>query len=204
MPEAALPLIFLPGAGSRGELWQPVLRRLERRRPTRVLDYPGLGDTPAEPLLRTIDDLAARLERQLPQRFDLAALSMGASLALRWAIALGDRVRRLVLVAPCGGVDARRFGALDWRSAFEARRPGAPRFFLDDDTHFDAELARVRSRALLVFGDRDLIAPVSAGEFLRDRLAGAKLEVLPGATHDIETEFPDLVASLIEAHLRSA
>lgn len=203
MLESQLPLVFLPGAGSRGELWQPVVRRLEKRRPPLILDYPGIGETPAEPTLRTLDDLSAFLERQLPARFDLAALSMGASLALRWATRLSERVRGLVLVAPCGGVDARRFGALDWRPMFEARRPQTPRFFLDDDTHFDSELRGVLAPTLLLFGDCDLIAPVAVGEYLRDRLARAKLEVLAGATHDIETEAPDWVASLIEAHLRS-
>jgi pimeloyl-ACP methyl ester carboxylesterase len=37
---------------------------------------------------------------------------------------------------------------------------------------------------------------------LRAHLPSALLEVIPGATHDLEEEFPDLVASLIEAHLR--
>jgi hypothetical protein len=28
------------------------------------------------------------------------------------------------------------------------------------------------------------------------------LEVVPGGTHDLEIDFPDLIASFIEAHLR--
>jgi pimeloyl-ACP methyl ester carboxylesterase len=31
----------------------------------------------------------------------------------------------------------------------------------------------------------------------------ARLEVIPEATHDLEEAFPDLLASLVEAHLRS-
>ena len=203
MAETTLPLVFLPGASSRGEVWRPVIARLAKRREAHLLDYPGLGQTPAEPGLCTLSDLSRWLESKLPPQFDLAALSMGASLALRWALAWPERVRRLALVAPAGGVDARRFGGIDWRSTFEAARPNAPRFFLDDDTHFDAELGRIGVPTLLVLGADDLVAPVAAGEFLRARLPRALLEVVPRATHDIETEFPDLVASLIEAHLRA-
>jgi len=43
---------------------------------------------------------------------------------------------------------------------------------------------------------------VAAGELLLARLPSATLEVVTGATHDLEAEHPDLLASLIEAHLR--
>lgn len=203
MVETALPLVLLPGASSRGEVWGPVIVRLAKRRETHLLDYPGLGETPAVPSLRTLQDLSRWLEPKLPERFDLAAVSMGATIALRWALAWPERVRRLVLVAPAGGVDARRFGGIDWRSTFEAARPDAPRFFLDDDTHFDAELERLDVPTLVVLGQDDLVAPVAVGEFLGAKLPQAKIEVVPRATHDVETEFPDLVASWIEAHLRA-
>lgn len=202
MVDVALPLVFLPGASSQGDAWQPIIRRLAARRTPHLLDYPGLGKTPAEPELRTLADLGRWLERDLPERFDVASLSMGSSLALRWALAWPERVHRMVLVAPAGGVDARRLGGLDWRPTFESRHPRAPRFFLDDDAHFDTELGKILAPTLLLFGDADLVAPVSVGEFLRARLPDARLEVVAGATHDLESEYPDWVASLIEAHLR--
>jgi len=54
---------------------------------------------------------------------------------------------------------------------------------------------------LLVFGDADPISPVAVGRFLLDRLPSARLEIVAGGTHDLEEEYPDLLASLIEAHL---
>lgn len=167
-----------------------------------MVDYPGLGVTPADPILVSLEDLSARLETNLPSQFDLVACSMGCSLALRWALRMPERVGRLVLVAAAGGVDARRFGGVDWRPTFCEDRPNAPRFFVDDSTHLTDELAAVQPPTLLIFGDDDLIAPLRAGQFLRDHLANAKLEVVADGTHDVEAEFPDLVASLIEAHLR--
>jgi pimeloyl-ACP methyl ester carboxylesterase len=60
----------------------------------------------------------------------------------------------------------------------------------------------VKAGPLLVFGDADPISPVRVGEFLRDRIAGARLEVVPGGTHGMTTEVPDTVADLIRAYLR--
>jgi pimeloyl-ACP methyl ester carboxylesterase len=40
------------------------------------------------------------------------------------------------------------------------------------------------------------------GEHLASRLPRGRLEMVAGATHDLEEEQPDLLASLIEAHLR--
>jgi pimeloyl-ACP methyl ester carboxylesterase len=37
---------------------------------------------------------------------------------------------------------------------------------------------------------------------LQERLGDARLEIIPEATHDLEIDYPDLIASLIEAHLR--
>lgn len=87
-------------------------------------------------------------------------------------------------------------------SGVVARRPDAPQWFLDDPIDLTPRLSGVSAPTLLVFGGHDAVAPVAAGEHLRARLPDARLEVVPEATHDLEEEFPDLLASLIEAHLR--
>jgi pimeloyl-ACP methyl ester carboxylesterase len=139
----------------------------------------------------------------LPARIDVVSLSMGSAVALRLALTCPERVRRLVLVTPAGGADARRFGATDWRPAFRARRPDAPPWFVDDDaSDLSDDLGGVTARTLLVASEHDSIAPVAFANHLRTRLPFATLEVVPAATHDLEDEFPDLAASLIEAHFR--
>jgi poly(3-hydroxyoctanoate) depolymerase len=130
------------------------------------------------------------------------SLSMGSAVALRLAVEHPERVRRLVLVTACGGVDTGAFGAVDWRPSFRARRPDAPTYLVDDREELSPRLAAVRAPTLLVYGARDLVAPVAVGERLRALLPDATLELVPGATHDLEEEEPDLLAALIEAHLR--
>ncbi|HEY3255500.1 MAG TPA: alpha/beta fold hydrolase, partial [Polyangiaceae bacterium] len=90
----------------------------------------------------------------------------------------------------------------DWRDAFVSARPFAPRWFVTDKSDFSERLGQILAPTLLVFGEDDLIAPPIMGEFLRERLPNAKLEVVSDASHDLEEEHPAFLASLIEAHLR--
>jgi pimeloyl-ACP methyl ester carboxylesterase len=196
-------IVYLPGASGRGAVWRPVAERLARRREPFLVDYPGLSDLPPDPSLQSLSDLTGYvLARLPPEPVDVAALSMGCAVGLRLALNHPERVRRLVLVTTAGGVDARRFGGLDWRPALRARGSDAPRWFLDDDQDLSGRLTGVRAPVLLVFGGRDLVAPVAVGEHLKERLPLARLEIIDDATHDLEEEYPDLLASLIEAHLR--
>jgi pimeloyl-ACP methyl ester carboxylesterase len=91
---AAEPLVLLPGMNCSPRLWQP------------VLDSPafdrGRGPAPVlQPELRgrSLDDCVARLLAQLPERFSLAGLSLGAIVALALAREAPDRVARLALLA---------------------------------------------------------------------------------------------------------
>ncbi|HYO98190.1 MAG TPA: alpha/beta hydrolase [Polyangiaceae bacterium] len=202
MVAPVLPVAYLPGAAGRVALWRRIAERLARRRPSFLCEYPGFGNVPADPSLACLSDLRAHLLRSLPERFDLVAMSAGGSIALRLALDHPERVRKLVLVATSSGVDVRALGALDWRDTYQTLHPDAPPWFVEDASDVTAELPRLQAPTLLVFGDADLIAPVAVGEFLLRRLPNARLEVIPRATHDLQKEFPDLLASLIEAHLR--
>jgi pimeloyl-ACP methyl ester carboxylesterase len=197
-----LPLVFLPGAGGRLDLLAPVAARLAPRRPTLLCEYPGIGHAAPLPELLTLEDLQRHVLARLPERFDLVAKSMGGVLALRWALDQPDRIRKLVLLATSGGIDVAPFGGLDWRDTFRHLQPAAPTWFVDDRSDVTARLGSIQHPTLLVFGEDDLIAPVAVGRFLVERLPLARLEILPKATHELEGEHPDLLASLIEAHLR--
>lgn len=201
-PAPVLPVVYLPGASGRSTVWRAIAESLARRRRPVLIDYPELGDAPPDASVHSLDDLTSWLQTRLPAVFDLVSLSMGSALALRLALACPERVRKLVLVTPAGGVDAAAFSALDWRETFVRRRPDAPRWFVDDRVDLSAELGLVKSATLIVCGELDLIAPPAIGQHLLARLPQARLELVPETTHDLEEEQPLLLAGLIEAHLR--
>ena len=108
--------------------------------------------------------------------------------------------------APALGTDHRHDlvprGGVDWRPAWLARKTSAPTWFVDDGTDVTERLALVAPPTLLIFGDSDPISPIAIGEFLLNRLPSAQLKVVPGGTHDLIEERPDVVAEWIDAHLR--
>jgi pimeloyl-ACP methyl ester carboxylesterase len=200
----ALPLVFFPGAGGRVEFLRPIAERLAPRRQTILCEYPGLGGVPPNPALVTFSDLQAYLLASLPPRFDLVTMSMGGVLGLRIALDHPNRLRKLTLLATSGGVDMAALGGVDWRETFKRVQPHAPSWFVDDRTDVTGRLGEVRHDTLLVYGDADLIAPPEVGRLLATHLPQSRLEIIPSATHDLEIDHPDLIASFIEAHLRKA
>jgi pimeloyl-ACP methyl ester carboxylesterase len=204
MPEIAptLPLVFFPGAGGRVVHLRPIAERLAHRRTTYLCEYPGLGGVAANPNLHAMADLQRHLLASLPEQFDLVTMSMGGVLALRIALEQPTRIRKLVLMATSGGVDVAALGGIDWRDSFRLVQPNAPGWFLEDRTDVTPELGRIAHPTLLIYGDADLIAPPNVGHLLQKNLANARIEIIADATHDLEIDHPDLIASLIEAHLR--
>lgn len=204
MPAIAptLPLVFFPGAGGRVEHLRPIGERLAHRRTTYLCEYPGLGGAAPDPNLHTMADLQRRLLATLPEQFDLVTMSMGGVLALRIALEQPARIRKLVLIATSGGVDVEALGGIDWRDSFRLVQPNAPSWFLEDRSDMTSELGRIAHPTLLIYGDADLIAPPRVGHLLQKNLPNARIEVIPDATHDLEIDHPDLIASFIEAHLR--
>ncbi len=66
-----------------------------------------------------------------------------------------------------------------------------------------ARLGEIRAPALVVCGSEDRLTPLKYSEYLRDHLAGARLEVVPGAGHMVMLEAPAAVALAVEAFLAS-
>jgi pimeloyl-ACP methyl ester carboxylesterase len=196
------PLVYLPGAGGLASFWGPVAELLRPRSAPLIVEYPGFGDAPPNPSIRSISDLFDLLLGRLPASFDLVAQSMGGALALRLALEHPARVRRLVLVATTGGIDVRRLGAAEWRTGdWLAQRPQMPRWFVDDRSDLGDRLSTLRAPTLVLIGDADPLAPLGVGEYLRDQIPGATLAIVEGGTHGMAEELPERIAALIDRHL---
>ena len=197
-------LLFLPGASGNTNFWRPVAERLHHQAETVHLGWPGFGDTPSDPRVNGFDDLLTLVLAQLDRPCALIAQSMAGVLALRAALAQPERITHLVLCATSGGVPMVTLGAEDWRESFQAAHPHLPDWFATDTTDLTRELPQLTMPVLLLWGEADPISPVAVGKRLAALLPRGRLEVIPGADHDLGLLHADRVAPLIDAHLTDA
>src|SRR5260221_12473361 len=101
-----------PGAVGSSSFWRPLADRLADLGEFHLFGFPGFGGLPADPGIKSLDDLFGWLvERLPPGTSDVIAQSMGGVLAARLALERPERVARLVPVATSAGVDMARLGA---------------------------------------------------------------------------------------------
>ena len=194
-------VLFLPGASGDRLFWQPVADRLHHPGEKILLGWPGFGPNPPDPTINSLDDLYASVLRLIERPVDLVAQSMGGVLAVRAALEVPELIRHLVLVATSGGIDLRRFDAVDWRHEHRRNRPSAPEWFTKDRSDFSPRLAQVKAPTLLIWSDADPISPVSVGRYLAGMLPAAELVIVAGADHMFARDRADEVAPRIERHL---
>ncbi len=196
------PCLYLPGAGGRASFWSPVAARLADLGPQVAISYPGFGDAPTDPAIRSLGGLYRWLVARLPAGpCHVVAQSMGGVLAVRLAVEEPARVATLTLTATSGGVDVAALGGRDWRPEFRAEHPDFPAWFEEDRTDLSARLGSIGAPTLILSGDADPICPPAVPAFLAARIPGARAALVRGGTHAFARERPDEVAALIRAHL---
>jgi 2-succinyl-6-hydroxy-2,4-cyclohexadiene-1-carboxylate synthase len=233
MPPA---LVLLHGFTQTRQSWRRTVRALGAGRYRALVpDLPGHGQSAHR--TASFDACTAYVRALAPERFTLAGYSMGGRIALHAALALQDRIDRLVLVGASPGLEdpheraarraaddalAARIGAIGIE-AF-AREWGAQPLFAGQPERVAAaayadrlrntadglaaalrglgtgvmvplwdRLGELRIPVVLVVGERDAKFRASA-ERMRDRLADARLVVIPGAGHAAQLEQPEAVA----------
>lgn len=194
-------ILFLPGVGGDPQFWQPVSGLLDHPAARRLMGWPGFGPVPADPAVRGMADLVARVVDAIDQPTALVAQSMGGIVAVQAALQRPGLVTHLVLTATSGGVDMAAHGAQDWRPAFAKAHPTVPPWFADYREDLTARMAAVTAPTLLLWGDADPISPVGVGRRLQALLPHSRLQVVPGGAHDLANRHAARVAPLIAAHL---
>ena len=195
-------VFFLPGASGAGRFWEPVADLLPSTLDKVLFDWPGLGDIPVDPSVRSFDDLTDLVVRKIQGPVDLVAQSMGGLVAVKTALARPDFVRRLVLVATSGGIDLRPFDVADWRTEYRAEHPTAAAF-VTEEQHPDLsdQVSTIQAPTLLLWAAGDTISPPAVGEYLASRFVHARLVVLEHDDHMFARDHAAEVAPLIAEHL---
>lgn len=215
-PSEGPPLVLVHGLGVSGRYLVPVAEELARSRRVFLPDLPGFGrsapprDVLDVPGLRRA--LVAWLDSAGIERTPLLANSLGCQLVVDLAVAAPERVEALVLVGPTVDPAARSLARQALRlvstAPFEtlpldalvvaeyASRPlrtlRTARLMLRD--RIEDKLPLVRAPVLVVRGEHDRIAP-RAWATEAARLAGGRLEVLPGG-HALNFTRPVELAAL--------
>ena len=198
-------VLFLPGASGVARFWQPVIDRLTLSVEHVAFDYPGFGGNPPDPKLSSLEQLTDWIETYIDRPVDIVAQSMGGVMAMQLALRKHHLVRHLVLTGTSGGVPITRFnsadGPSDWREAYRREAPNNPDWFTDDHTDLSARVANLPIPCLLIFGTRDTVAPLAAGEYLTQLLPDARLVTVDTDSHFFVRDMPDQVAPHIQAFL---
>jgi pimeloyl-ACP methyl ester carboxylesterase len=92
------------------------------------------------------------------------------------------------------------------------QRPGGQSAFYRQIAHGDQRdtdeieplLARIAVPTLVIWGEADPWIPVARGVELADRIAGARLEILPDVGHLVQEDAPVELIRLLVTHLRDA
>ncbi len=191
------------------------------------------GGAPSTSISEKAEAVLAVLADARRPRAVIGGHSLGSAIALTLALSYPERVAGLVLVgagaklrvAPeiLGRVEKDFIGAVslivEWMfgPAAPARLKDLaqqrmlevdPRVLLGDwqaCNQFDVmeRLGEIKAPALVVCGEQDRLTPPKYAQFLKDKIAGAELRLVPGAGHMVMLEQPKEVATAVLAFMEA-
>jgi pimeloyl-ACP methyl ester carboxylesterase len=195
-------MFFLPGAGASAVFWHPVADQLATDQPKHFFSWPGLGNEPPAADIRGIDDLVSMVITALHEPSDLIAQSMGGLVAAHVALAVPEKIRRIVLTATSAGVPVDDLGGINWRPGYRQNFPTAATWITEAKEDISDKIREISAPVLLIWGDVDPISPLAVGKRLLDLLPDAKLHVVKGGDHDLAITHAAEVAAIIANYLR--
>jgi pimeloyl-ACP methyl ester carboxylesterase len=141
---------------------------------------------------------------EMNEPVNIVAQSMGGLIALKAALAAPGKVLHMVLAATSGGLPMNSFGATDWRQGYFSNYPQAARWIGDTYEDLSERLPGIDIPTLLLWGAKDQISPVAAGEKLRDLLGNATLKIIAEGDHDLALTHAPFVGQMIATHFADA
>lgn len=195
--------ILLHGLGQTTQDWEEVINRL------------ASSNVDCPPIFSSIEGeiTYAKVLSQLEQTYSktteplrLCGLSLGAVLALDFAIRHGDQVASLVLIAaqykvPNFLLDFQNF-VFHWMPHQTFDRMGISKRNMMTLTQsmqsldFTDQLSQIACPVTIVCGEKDH-ANLSAAKKLKALLPQAKLHIIPGAGHEVNQTAPQVLADIL-------
>lgn len=215
--------VLVHGIGVSSRYYHPVAAELAKRGRVYLVDLPGYGAAPNPRRDVSIADHAAVLGRFLAaadlQDPVIVGHSMGSQVVSRLAVDSPSVASHIVLMAPTMPIGERTVRRSFWRLVVDGlRNPplanlivmidyfvrcGVP-YFLRQTRHLfgdriEDRLGGIRSKTLVLGGDRDLVVPQEWARFVAAGIAGAQVEFVRGP-HLIMWSDPVRIAAAIERH----
>lgn len=196
--------VFLHGLGQTAQDWDEVINQVSLP----DVDCPELYSISKGNI--TYSDILAGLEERymnVTEPFCICGLSLGAILALDYAIRHGDRISSLILIGVQYKVPTRM---IDFQNLIFRCMP--KKAFEDmgiskDDTirlahsmrslDFSSRLNEVMCPVTLLCGEKDS-ANLKAAKQLNELLPQAELYIIPGAGHEINKCAPEAIADVLK------
>jgi len=213
--ESGSPMLLLHGGlGNSDELLVPLGATLSQNHRLLAFDRRGHGRTAdtgeAFHYDEFVEETIAVIEHYGVGPIDMVGWSDGGIIALLLAIKRPDLVRRLVPIGanyhhdgvvgvgdpPSNPYPARAPGAESSPNGKPSVRERVIAMWLTEPTLRPDDLQQIPHPALVMAGDRDMITLAHTGSMF-EALPAGQLAIVPGATHGVIAEKPELVARLI-------
>lgn len=195
-------LIFLPGASGSISFWQPLIEKLPQQYHTKIIGYPGFGDTPESVGVKNFEELTNYVLKQINDESVIVAQSMGGIFAVAAALQKSQMIKGLVLIATSGGIDLSAFNIQDWREAYRQAFLKYPDWFVTTNINYEEFLSDINVETLLIWGDQDPVSPVEVGTHLNQILKSSTLHIVQGGDHQLAEKYADEVAIQIKEYLK--
>lgn len=208
------PLVLLHGNGEDGSYFEHQIERFRTRYRVIAVDTRGHGASPRGTAPFTLDqfvlDLAAFLDENGIAVANVLGFSDGANIAIMYALAHPDRVKKLVInggnLFPEGLTSTTRRGILAEykmaRALGDERQQELMRLMIDEPHIDPARLSSLNMPVLVIAGTDDMIEE-SHTKLIAASIPGAQLQFVDGG-HFIASENPSAFNRAVAAFLDSA